>query len=150
MKAKGKLESQLGVLNFVEGDYIVIPRGVIYKMIHETDEARYLIFESVGPVTTPTRYRNEFGQLAEHAPYCERDIKAPQELLTVDEKGDFIIKVKKGEKIVSFHYEFHPLDVVGWDGFYFPWIFNINDFMPITGKIHMPPPIHQTSMQQDL
>jgi len=143
-EGKGKLESQLGVLNFVEGDYIVIPRGVIYKMIHETDEARYLIFESVGPVTTPTRYRNEFGQLAEHAPYCERDIKAPQELLTVDEKGDFIIKVKKGEKIVSFHYEFHPLDVVGWDGFYFPWIFNINDFMPITGKIHMPPPIHQT------
>lgn len=143
-EGKGKLESQLGVLPFTEGDYIVIPRGVIYRLVHETDEARYLIFESVGPVTTPTRYRNEFGQLMEHAPYSERDIKAPQELLTVDEKGDFVVKVKKGEKVVSIHYEFHPLDVVGWDGFYFPWIFNINDFMPITGKIHMPPPIHQT------
>ncbi len=143
-EGKGKLESQLGVLPFVEGDYIVIPRGVIYRLVHETDEARYLMFESVGPVTTPSRYRNEFGQLMEHAPYSERDIKAPQELLTVDEKGDFVVKVKKGEKVVSIHYEFHPLDVVGWDGFYFPWIFNINDFMPITGKIHMPPPIHQT------
>ena len=143
-EGKGTLESQLGYLNFTEGDYIVIPRGIIYKLVHKTDEARYLIFETTGPITTPSRYRNEHGQLMEHAPYCERDIKAPEELITFDEKGDFAVKVKKGEKVVSIHYDFHPFDVVGWDGYYFPWIFNINDFMPITGKIHMPPPIHQT------
>lgn len=143
-EGKGQLQSNLGYLNFKEGDYIVIPRGIIFKLVHQTDDARYLIFESNGPVRTPNRYRNEHGQLMEHSPYCERDIKAPEELVTVDEKGDFVVKVKKGNQIVSIHYEFHPFDVVGWDGFYFPWIFNINDFMPITGKIHMPPPIHQT------
>jgi homogentisate 1,2-dioxygenase len=143
-EGKGTLESQLGYLKFTEGDYIIIPRGIIYKLVHETDEARYLIFESTGPISTPRRYRNEHGQLMEHAPYCERDIKAPEKLMTFDEKGDFTVKVKKGEKVVSIQYEFHPLDVIGWDGYYFPWIFNINDFMPITGKIHMPPPIHQT------
>ncbi len=143
-EGNGELQSNLGYLKFKEGDYIVIPRGIIYKLVHETDEARFLIFESVGPITTPSRYRNEHGQLMEHSPYCERDIKAPEELVTFDEKGDFVVKVKKGDQIVSIHYDFHPFDVVGWDGFYYPWIFNINDFMPITGKIHMPPPIHQT------
>jgi homogentisate 1,2-dioxygenase len=143
-EGKGELQSNLGYLNFTEGDYIVIPRGVIYKLVHNTDEARYLIFESNGPIRTPNRYRNEHGQLMEHSPYCERDIKAPEELVTFDEAGDFIVKIKKGNQIVSIHYAFHPFDIVGWDGFYFPWIFNINNFMPITGKIHMPPPIHQT------
>jgi len=143
-EGKGQLQSQLGFINFREGDYIVIPRGIIYKLVNETDEARYLIFEASGPITTPNRYRNKHGQLMEHSPYCERDIKGPEEMVTINEKGDFVVKVKKGEQVVSFHYEFHPLDVVGWDGYYFPWIFNIEDFMPITGKIHMPPPIHQT------
>ncbi|MBS1516887.1 MAG: homogentisate 1,2-dioxygenase [Bacteroidetes bacterium] len=143
-EGKGTLQTNLGYLKFREGDYIVIPRGVIYKLVHETENARLLVFESSGPITTPSRYRNEHGQLMEHAPYCERDIKAPEELVTFDEKGDFIMKIKKGEKVVTFHYEFHPFDIVGWDGYYFPWIFNIEDFMPITGKIHMPPPIHQT------
>ncbi len=143
-EGKGTLETQLGYLKFEEGDYIVIPRGIIYKLVHQTEEARYLTFESSGPITTPKRYRNEHGQLMEHSPYCERDIHAPDDQVTFDEKGDYVIKVKKGNQIVAIHYEFHPFDVVGWDGFYYPWKFNINDFMPITGKIHMPPPIHQT------
>lgn len=140
----GEFQSNLGYTKFKEGDYIVIPRGIIYKLVHESDEARYLIFEASGQITTPNRYRNKHGQLMEHSPYCERDIKAPEELMTFDEKGDYVVKVKKGNQIVSIHYEFHPFDIIGWDGFYFPWIFNIKDFMPITGKIHMPPPIHQT------
>ena len=142
-EGQGVLESNLGYLPYKEGDYIVIPRSVIYRFNFETP-SRLVIFEANGPIRTPSRYRNQFGQLLEHSPFCERDIHPPAELVTIDEKGDFVVKVKKGEKVVGIHYDFHPFDVVGWDGFYYPWIFNINDFMPITGKIHMPPPIHQT------
>jgi len=142
-EGEGTLETNFGYMPFKKGDYIVIPRSIIYKFNYKTP-ARLLIFESNGPVTTPKRYRNQFGQLLEHSPYCERDIRTPSEMVTFDEKGDYIIKIKKGEQVVSIHYDFHPFDIVGWDGFYFPWIFNIEDFMPITGKIHMPPPIHQT------
>lgn len=142
-EGKGEMQTSLGYLEFREGDYIVIPRSTIFKIVHKTD-ARFLIFEASGPITIPRRYRNEYGQLLEHSPYCERDIRVPLELKTFDEKGDFIVKIKKGESLVSYHYGYHPFDVVGWDGYYHPWIFNIEDFMPITGKIHMPPPIHQT------
>ena len=142
-EGEGVLETNLGYLSYKPGDYIVIPRSVIYKFNFDT-QPRLLIFEANGPITTPRRYRNEFGQMEEHAPFCERDIHPPMELVTFDEKGDFVVKVKKGTEMVSIHYNFHPFDIVGWDGFYYPWIFNINDFMPITGKIHMPPPIHQT------
>jgi homogentisate 1,2-dioxygenase len=143
-EGEGTLQSNFGYMKFRPGDYIVIPRSIIYKLVHDTEEARYLIFEANGPIRTPTRYRNEHGQLSEHSPYCERDIRTPDELVTIDEQGDFVVKVKKGKDVVSFHYEFHPFDIIGWDGYYYPWIFNIEDFMPITGKIHMPPPIHQT------
>jgi homogentisate 1,2-dioxygenase len=142
-EGEGEVQTHLGFLRYRKGDYIVIPRSVIFKIAPES-ESRFLIFESFGPIRTPRRYRNEFGQLAEHSPYCERDIYPPGQLITIDEKGDYIVKVKKGDKMVSIHYGFHPFDIVGWDGFYFPWTFNIEDFMPITGKIHMPPPIHQT------
>ena len=142
-EGEGTLETQLGYMKFRRGDYIVIPRGVIYKFNYTTP-ARLLIFESNGPVETPRRYRNHFGQLLEHSPFCERDIRVPEEMVTIDEKGDFVIKIKKGNQMTAIHYDFHPFDVVGYDGYYFPWIFNIEDFMPITGKIHMPPPIHQT------
>ena len=142
-EGEGTLETNLGFMPFRKGDYIVIPRGIIYKLNY-TSSPRLLIFESNGPIETPRRYRNHFGQLQEHAPYCERDIRRPEEMVTIDEKGDFVIKIKKGNKLTSIHYDFHPFDVVGYDGYYFPWIFNIEDFMPITGKIHMPPPIHQT------
>ncbi|CAN5449945.1 homogentisate 1,2-dioxygenase [soil metagenome] len=139
----GTLETNFGYMPFRKGDYIVIPRSIIYKFNY-TSPARLLIFEANGPITTPKNYRNQFGQLLEHSPYCERDIRTPSDMVTFDEKGDYVVKIKKGEQVVSIHYDFHPFDIVGWDGFYFPWIFNIEDFMPITGKIHMPPPIHQT------
>jgi homogentisate 1,2-dioxygenase len=142
-EGEGVLESNLGVLPFTKGDYIVIPRNVTFKLVHKT-APRYLIFEATGAIRTPARYRNEFGQLLEHSPYCERDIKVPQELKVVDEKGDFVVMIKKGNKMNLVHYDFHPLDVVGYDGFYFPWIFNIDDFMPITGKVHQPPYVHET------
>ena len=142
-EGEGTLETNFGYMPFKKGDYIVIPRSIIYKFNYKT-QPRLLIFEANGPITTPKRYRNQFGQLLEHSPYCERDIRTPSEMVTFDEKGDYVIKIKKGEQVVSIHYDFHPFDIVGWDGFYFPWIFNIEDFMPITGKIHMPPPIHQT------
>ena len=142
-EGEGVLETNLGFLNYKKGDYIVIPRNTTFKFVHKT-KSRLLIFEAYGPITTPRRYRNEFGQLLEHSPYCERDIKIPQELVTIDQKGDFIIQIKKGERMINVHYGFHPFDIVGYDGYYYPWIFNIDDFMPITGKIHQPPPVHQT------
>ena len=142
-EGEGELQTNLGFLKYKKGDYVIIPRNTIFKFIHKS-EPRFLIFEAHGPIKTPHRYRNEFGQLLEHSPYCERDIRVPLELKTFEEKGDFIVKIKKGEKLYNLHYGFHPFDVIGWDGYYYPWIFNIDDFMPITGKIHMPPPIHQT------
>lgn len=142
-EGEGELQTNLGYLEFHKGDYIIIPRNVIFKLVHKTPP-RLLLFEAKGPITTPRRYRNEFGQLLEHSPYCERDIRVPLDLKTYEEKGDYVVKIKKGEKMYSYHYSFHPFDIVGWDGYYYPWIFNIDDFMPITGKIHQPPPVHQT------
>jgi homogentisate 1,2-dioxygenase len=140
----GTLESQYGSLNYHEGDYIVIPRGVIHKFVLNKGKTRFLVIESVSPVETPDRYRNRHGQLLEHSPYCERDFRLPETLITKDEKGEFLVKIKKSNCLHNYIYDFHPLDVVGWDGYFYPWIFNIDDFMPITGKIHQPPPVHQT------
>jgi len=142
-EGEGTLESNLGKIDFIKGDYIIVPRSITFRIVQKS-QCRFLIFEASGPITTPKRYRNEFGQLLEHSPYCERDIRIPQELVTSEEKGDFVVKIKKENKVYSVHYNYHPFDIVGYDGFYFPWILNIDDFMPITGKIHMPPPIHQT------
>lgn len=140
----GTLETQYGKLEYKDGDYIVIPRGVIYKVNTGSDKTKFMVIESPGPVYTPARYKNSYGQYLEHSPYCERDFRIPEELVTVDEKGEFLVKIKKFNKLHHYIYDFHPLDVVGWDGYFYPWIFNINDFMPITGKIHQPPPVHQT------
>jgi len=142
-EGEGELLTFLGNLTFKKGDYIVIPRGMLFKFVFHKP-SRFLIIESFGPITTPKRYRNEFGQFLEHSPFCERDIKVPLELQTFNEKGDFTVKVKKLDTIYTYHYDFHPFDIAGWDGYYFPYIFNIDDFMPITGKIHQPPPVHQT------
>ena len=138
----GLLMSNFGCLNFSEGDYIIIPKGVIWKA-EIIEETRALIIESKYPLETPNRYRNTFGQLLEHSPFCERDIKTPNfKEQSIENSCTIDIKLKNG--IQSYSYKFHPFDLVGWDGYYFPWIFNINDFMPITGKIHQPPPVHQT------
>lgn len=142
-EGKGYLISQFGKLRVEKGDYVVIPRTTIYKM--EFEEApRLLVVESFSPVETVKRYRNELGQLLEHSPYCERDIHPPHELITEKEKGTFLMKIKKQGFLHPYVYEHSPLDIVGWDGFLYPYTLSIHDFEPVTGRIHQPPPVHQT------
>jgi homogentisate 1,2-dioxygenase len=140
----GVMKSGFGELPFGPGDYIVIPRGVVYQMHFDTESNRLFFVESFSPIETPKRYRNEFGQLMEHSPFCERDIRKPANLVTHDEIGDFEVRIKKQDAIFTYIYGSHPFDFVGWDGYYFPYIFSIHNFEPITGRVHMPPPIHQT------
>jgi homogentisate 1,2-dioxygenase len=134
----------LGNIDFSYGDYLLIPRGMIYQMTFDNKDNRLFIVQSFNPVYTPKKYRNWFGQLLEHSPYCERDIRPPHELETHDEKGDFLIRIKKQDVLHDYIYGSHPFDVVGWDGFNYPYAFSIHDFEPITGRVHLPPPIHQT------
>lgn len=143
-KGTGKLRTILGNLDFKYGDYLLIPRGIIYKIDFDTEDNRLFIVESRRPIYTPKRYRNWFGQLLEHSPFCERDIRRPEELETYDEKGDFLIKVRKQDEMFDMVYATHPFDVVGYDGYNYPYAFSIHDFEPITGSIHQPPPVHQT------
>ena len=143
-KGSGVLETMYGSLHFQYGDYIVIPRGTVYQIHFNTPDNRLLFIESFDPIFTPRRYRNDFGQLLEHSPFCERDIKRPSELRTVDEIGDFDIYIKKKGMMFPYVYANHPFDVAGWDGYHYPYTFSIFNFEPITGRIHMPPPIHQT------
>jgi homogentisate 1,2-dioxygenase len=143
-KGSGKLRTHLGNLDFKYGDYLLIPRGIIYQIDFDTQDNRLFIVESRRPIYTPKRYRNWFGQHLEHSPFCERDIRVPNELETNDQKGDFLIKVKKNDQIIEMVYASHPFDVVGYDGYNYPYAFSIHDFEPITGRIHQPPPVHQT------
>lgn len=143
-EGKGVLRTMYGAIWFEYGDYLVIPRGTIYQMEFEDENNRLLIIESTGPITTPKRYRNEFGQLMEHAPFCERDIRKPDELETYDEQGEFLFYIKKQDLIYPYYYLNHPFDVIGWDGYCYPYAFSIHNFEPITGRIHQPPPVHQT------
>lgn len=143
-QGKGTLKTMLGNIDFSYGDYLVIPRGIIYQMHFESAENRLFVVESFHPVYTPARYRNYFGQLLEHSPFCERDIRQPQVLETFDQKGDFLMKIKKQGVIHEYVYATHPFDVVGWDGYNYPYAFSIHDFEPITGRVHQPPPVHQT------
>ena len=140
----GTLKTMLGNIPFGPGDYLIVPRGIIYQIHFDGKENRLFIVESFSPMYTPKRYRNGFGQLMEHSPYCERDFRAPSELETHDEKGEFLMKIKKQNVLHHLTYASHPFDVVGWDGYNFPYAFNIKDFEPITGRVHLPPPIHQT------
>ncbi len=143
-EGSGVLKSCYGELSFSYGDYIVLPRGTIYQIDFESLQNRLLILESYHPLRYPKRYTSKNGQLLEHSPYCERDIRTPQNLTTKDEKGDYIIKTKKAGWLYPIHYGTHPFDVVGWDGCCYPYIFSIHDFEPITGRVHQPPPVHQT------
>ena len=143
-KGSGKLKTFLGNIDFSYGDYLVIPRGIIYQIDFNDENNRLFIVESKSPVYTPKRYRNWFGQHLESSPYCERDMHPPSELLTHNEKGDFLIKIKKKGAIHECVYASHPFSVVGWDGYNYPYKFSIHDFEPITGRVHQPPPVHQT------
>lgn len=143
-EGSGTLKTMYGELPFGYGDYLVIPRGTIYQ-IHFNDSAnRLFIVESFSPIKFPKRYLSKNGQLLEHAPYCERDIRTPVNLQAIDQKGDFLIKAKKKGVLYKLHYATHPFDVVGWDGCCYPYAFSIHDFEPITGRVHQPPPVHQT------
>ncbi len=143
-KGSGVVETMYGSLHFQYGDYIVIPRGTVYQIHFNTPDNRLLYIESFDPIFTPRRYRNDFGQLLEHSPFCERDIKRPSNLQAIDEIGDFDIFIKKKGMMFPYVYANHPFDVAGWDGYHYPYTFSIFNFEPITGRIHMPPPIHQT------
>jgi homogentisate 1,2-dioxygenase len=140
----GVLKTMYGNIKFKYGDYLIIPRGTIYQIDFDAENNRLLYVESFSPILTPKRYRNNFGQLLEHAPFCERDFRLPTNLQSNDEKGTFKILIKKQDFLWEYIYGNHPFDVIGWDGFNYPYAFSIHDFEPITGRIHLPPPIHQT------
>lgn len=142
-KGSGKLKTMYGNIDFKYGDYIIIPRGTVYSIDFDTTDNRLLYIESFSPILTPSHYRNNFGQMLEQSPFCERDFRLPQDLETHDEVGEFKIYIKKNGIMYSYIYENHPFDVVGWDGFNYPYAISIFDFEPLTGRIHMPPPIHQ-------
>ena len=143
-EGSGVLETQFGDLPYKKGDYLVIHRHILHRYRMNNEPHRLVIFESKGYIRTPRRYRNEHGQLVEGAPYSERDIRIPRELKTVDQAGDFPILVKQYDGLTELVLDHHPCDVVGWDGYFYPWAFNIDDFEPIVGRIHQPPPVHQT------
>ena len=140
----GVLKTMYGNLDFSYGDYLVVPRGTIYQISFATESNRLLIVESFSPIRYPKKYLTKYGQLMEQSPFCERDIRVPKNLQSHDESGSFLIKVKKGGMLYGIHYAHHPFDVVGWDGCCYPYAFSIHNFEPITGRVHQPPPVHQT------
>ncbi len=143
-EGSGVLRTQYGRIEFGYGDYLVIPRGTIYQLEFSNAQNRLFIVESFSPIRFPKRYLSHYGQLMENAPFCERDIRQPQQLETIDQAGDFIILIKKKGVMYPIHYGHHPFDVIGWDGCEYPFAFSIHDFEPITGRVHQPPPVHQT------
>jgi homogentisate 1,2-dioxygenase len=143
-EGSGVLNTMYGTLPFSYGDYLIIPRGTIYQVSFNDANNRLLIMESFSPIRFPKKYTSKNGQLLEHSPFCERDIRPPAELITVDQKGDFLIKTRKKGMMYGIHYGHHPFDIVGWDGCCYPFAFSIHDFEPITGRVHQPPPVHQT------
>ena len=145
VEGTGVLESVFGLLPYKAGDYVVIHRNILHRWKPDAAVAqKFLVMESAGHVRTPRRYRNEFGQILEGAPFSERDIRRPVALEPHDEKGEFPLWVKQYNAINEMVLDHHPFDVVGWDGYFYPWAFNIHDFEPIVGRIHQPPPVHQT------
>ncbi|PJF42925.1 MAG: homogentisate 1,2-dioxygenase [Candidatus Thermofonsia Clade 1 bacterium] len=142
-EGSGRLRTQFGSLPFSAGDYVVIPFGVTWQM-QLAGEARFFVIEAPSQIEPPKRYRNKYGQLLEHSPYCERDIRTPEQLETFTERGEFEVRVKVRNRLTRHVLDHHPFDVVGWDGYLYPWAFSIHDFEPITGRIHQPPPVHQT------
>jgi homogentisate 1,2-dioxygenase len=143
-RGEGTLRTLYGSMPFFSGDHLMIPRGVIYQMDFATRDNRLFIVESFHPMNFPKRYMNREGQLLEHAPFCERDIRVPEVLETHDEKGDFPVIIKRDDHLWTYHFATHPFDAVGWDGHHYPYAFSIHDFEPVTGRLHQPPPVHQT------
>ncbi len=143
-EGSGKMVTAYGEIPFSYGDYVVVPRGTIYQLQFNDSNNRLLITLSFGPISFPKRYQSRFGQLMEHSPFCERDIRKPENLQTIEETGEFLIKTQKKHKLYDIWYANHPFDVIGWDGCDYPYAISIHDFEPITGRVHQPPPVHQT------
>jgi homogentisate 1,2-dioxygenase len=143
-EGEGMLKTMYGQIKFGYGDHLIIPRGTTYQLDFASDKNRFLIMESFSPIRFPKRYMSKMGQLMEHSPFCERDIRVPENLLTHEEEGDFRILVKRDDMIIPYTYANHPFDLIGWDGYHYPFAFSIHDFEPITGRVHQPPPVHQT------
>ncbi|HTC31235.1 MAG TPA: homogentisate 1,2-dioxygenase [Candidatus Acidoferrum sp.] len=139
----GVIETPFGDLAYRAHDYVVIPTGTTYRVL-PASSTRMLVHESRGMVTIPRRYRNEFGQLEEHAPYYERDFRAPVLKTPVDARGEYEVRVQNAGRNAVYIVQNHPCDVVGWDGYCYPYAFNLEEFAPITGKLHQPPPAHAT------
>jgi homogentisate 1,2-dioxygenase len=143
-EGSGTLKTMYGEIPFGYGDYLNIPRGTIYQIEFSGADNRLFIVESFSPIRFPKRYLSKYGQLLEHSPFTERDLRPPVNLQTHDERGDFLVRTKKKGVLYNIHYAGHPFDVVGWDGYCYPFAFSIHDFEPITGRVHQPPPVHQT------
>jgi homogentisate 1,2-dioxygenase len=143
-RGNGILHTIYGDIEFAYGDHLIIPRGTIYQMEFAGEDNRLFIVESFTPIRFPKRYINKAGQLLEHAPFCERDIRKPLNLQTHDEHGEFLVKIKRSNRIWPYTYATHPFDLIGWDGYHYPYAFSIFNFEPITGRVHQPPPVHQT------
>jgi len=143
-EGEGVLKTMYGQIKFAYGDHLIIPRGTTYQLEFVSETNRLLIMESFSPIRFPKRYMSNNGQLLEHSPFCERDIRVPENLLTHEEEGDFLVKVKRDDTIIPYHYATHPFDLIGWDGYHYPFAISIHDFEPITGRVHQPPPVHQT------
>lgn len=140
----GVLKTQYGKITFGYGDYVVVPRGTIYQIDFDGADNRLFIVESFSPITFPKRYLSKYGQLLENSPFCERDLRKPEDLETIDKQGEFLVQVKKKGFLYPIWYGHHPFDVIGWDGCEYPYALSIHDFEPITGRVHQPPPVHQT------
>ncbi len=141
---EGRLESPLGTVEFRQGDYVHVPRTLTHKWTFEgVKQPRLLVIEASSEIHFPKRYQNKFGQLLEHSPFCERDVRPPTQLETHDERGEFEVRIAKHGKLHPYILRYHPFDVVGWDGYMYPYAISIHDFEPITGRVHQPPPVHQ-------
>jgi homogentisate 1,2-dioxygenase len=143
-EGEGYVQTQFGRLEFKPFDYVYIPRATIYQVVFHTKKNRLLVWDSTGPIGFPHRYVSDMGQFMENSPFCERDFRLPTDPLFFDETGTFEVRIKKQGRMHHYWYANHPFGVVGWDGYLYPWIFNMKDFEPITGRVHQPPPVHQT------
>ncbi|HEY1867415.1 MAG TPA: homogentisate 1,2-dioxygenase [Candidatus Cybelea sp.] len=139
----GIIETQFGELAYRDHDYVIIPTGTIVRVVPAAP-TRMLVYECSGAVTIPRKYRNEFGQLEEHAPYYERDFRAPVLKAPVAEQGEYEVRLTNAGRDAVYIVQHHPFDVIGWDGYCYPYAFNLDEFAPITGKLHQPPPAHAT------
>lgn len=144
-EGSGVLESPFGSLKFGPGDYVHVPRTITHRWrFSGAAQPRVLVIESFSEIEFPKRYRNDVGQLLEHSPFCERDVRPPDDLQTFDERGEFEVRIAKHGYLHPVFFRHHPFDVVGWDGCMYPYALSIRDFEPITGRVHQPPPVHQT------